>query len=536
MFFIPAIASIALSVLVIYRYILYPIFLSPLSKVPNAHPSSAVSPAWILWTRFKKRENSAVHGAHKKYGSVIRLAPNEISVNCVDGGIRTIYSGGFDRHEWYFGLFANYGLPNLVSIGPSKPHSVRRRMLSNIYSKSQLFSSPELHAISQTVIYDRLLPIIQPVGKSKILDVVELFYAVNMDFTSGYLFGLTNGTNFLHDEKERREWLGLYQSRKDYAFWQPELPNFTASLAKIGIHVVPKRIHAVTKTIEAWCLSMCDAADHCLTSKPADRYDPTSEPVVYKQLKTALTNDRSKIPPTPLSLPPSEHNLRLSVAAEMLDHIIAGFETSGITSTYLVHELSSRPDLQARLRAELLTLSPPLLYPSSTQAQELPSLKALDALPLLHAIIMETLRLYPPAATGQFRVTPSGTSTTLDSFTDIPPGTRVSAQAYCLHRNEDVFPEPETWRAERWLEGRARKDGESQGGGEDEKMRWFWAFGSGGRMCIGSNFAMHGLKLIAAAIYTNYTTRIVDDTGIEQMENFIAGPKGNKLIIAFERV
>jgi hypothetical protein len=43
------------------------------------------------------------------------------------------------------------------------------------------------------------------------------------------------------------------------------------------------------------------------------------------------------------------------------------------------------------------------------------------------------------------------------------------------------------------------------------------------------------MKLVIAAIYTNYTTHIVDDTGIEQVEAFIAGPRSNQLILRFER-
>ena len=44
------------------------------------------------------------------------------------------------------------------------------------------------------------------------------------------------------------------------------------------------------------------------------------------------------------------------------------------------------------------------------------------------------------------------------------------------------------------------------------------------------------MKLVTAAIYTNYTTSIVDDEGIEQLQSFVAGPKGGKLILAFEHV
>ena len=44
------------------------------------------------------------------------------------------------------------------------------------------------------------------------------------------------------------------------------------------------------------------------------------------------------------------------------------------------------------------------------------------------------------------------------------------------------------------------------------------------------------LKLIIAATYTNYTTTIVDDEGIEQLDRFTASPRGGKLILQFHRV
>ncbi len=44
------------------------------------------------------------------------------------------------------------------------------------------------------------------------------------------------------------------------------------------------------------------------------------------------------------------------------------------------------------------------------------------------------------------------------------------------------------------------------------------------------------MKLIIAAIYTNFTTHIVDDEGIEQVDAYTAGPRGNKLVLSFAHV
>jgi hypothetical protein len=95
--------------LIAWRYVLYRAFISPLAKVPCAHWSARFSPVWILWTRYTSREIRTIHESHQKYGPVIRLSPKELSVNCVEGGIKTVYTGGFEKHDWYARMFDNYG-------------------------------------------------------------------------------------------------------------------------------------------------------------------------------------------------------------------------------------------------------------------------------------------------------------------------------------------------------------------------------------------------------------------------------------------
>jgi hypothetical protein len=132
--------------------------------------------------------------------------------------------------------------------------------------------------------------------------------------------------------------------------------------------------------------------------------------------------------------------------------------------------------------------------------------------------------------------------------------------------HKDVYPEPELWKPERWI-GTADSTNEqpttlNEGGEglengkvERDPRRWFWAFGSGGRMCVGNHFALVGkfgslscetctpqltrftvLKLLLASIYMNYATTTIDDEGIEHIDDVIAAPVGDKLILGFSRV
>ena len=44
------------------------------------------------------------------------------------------------------------------------------------------------------------------------------------------------------------------------------------------------------------------------------------------------------------------------------------------------------------------------------------------------------------------------------------------------------------------------------------------------------------MKYIIAALYSGYSTVIVDDTGIEQLDSYTAPPKGDKLVIRLEKL
>lgn len=42
--------------------------------------------------------------------------------------------------------------------------------------------------------------------------------------------------------------------------------------------------------------------------------------------------------------------------------------------------------------------------------------------------------------------------------------------------------------------------------------------------------------MVIAAIYTNFTTSIVDDEGIEQLDGYTVGPRSGRLVLRFEEI
>jgi cytochrome P450 len=385
---------------------------------------------------------------------------------------------------------------NMFSTGCNKAHSMRKRMISNVYSKSVVTASPALRAQMETILYSRFLPYLDSTMNKDggVLNIYALLSATTMDIVNGYIFGLKASSNLI-ENKEQLDWfLDLYNSRRSYNFWPQEFPVFSSFVEKwLGYRFAPRWVDEANQEIEKWTRQMCDKAGLVLAS---GEENPADTPIVYQQLSAAMAKQAKK---SDVEMT----DFASSLASEVLDHLAAGFDTSGITLNYVVHELSLHPDIQYRLQNELQTLPPRLV---SSSAPTLPDPKTVDALPFLHAVIWETLRLHSAIPGPQPRFTPpQGCTLGPEEHTYfVPGGVRVSASAGLLHANEDVYERASEWRPERWLN--MEKLGEEKR--KDMESRWFWAFGrsvynvqcvasiqltfcSGGRMCVGSHLAVY---------------------------------------------
>jgi Cytochrome P450 len=555
-FYLPPFVALVLIYLFFY-YVVYPAIISPLSKIPSGHPIASFLPIWIWWKRRKGYESRSIFAAHQRHGPVVRLAPNEVSVVSLEG-LRKIYIGGFERTEWFL-QFRNYdGTPNLVTMLNAKEHATRRRIVSHIYSKSYLLGSSDFQKLSHILLFERLLPVLDNAARAgKGINMYSLGCAAGAEFMTAYGLGSTFGLDLMRRGREDERTLYLETGKR-------KLMNLKGG-------------ECAAKELEEQLLQMCREAERYLKSNSSapkdgkgvedekdgkarqigseDAESTSTYPIVYDQLINSI--------PTKEHVANPQETILLA-ASELLDNTEAARVGIGITLTYAMHELSQRLALQSNLRKELTTAELPLTYPLQHQLLSTSILRKLDVLPLLDAVITETLRLHPSAPGPQRRFVPKG-GTIIDGYF-IPAGATISSAPYCLHRYKDVYPEAELWKPERWI-GTADSmneqptildeggEGLENGKVEHDPRRWFWAFGSGGRMCVGNHFALVGkfgslscetcttrltrfivLKLLLASIYMNYTTTVIDDEGIEHIDDVIAAPVGDKLILGFSCV
>jgi cytochrome P450 len=353
----------------------------------------------------------------------------------------------------------------MFSTGSNKPHSMRKRMLSNIYSKSQVTASEALLAQTSTIFYNRFLPYLESTftqTEKGVLNIYALLSATTMDIVTGYIFGLRAGPNLIDDREQLAWFLDLYNSRRSFNFWPQEFPELTSFVVKwTRYRLTPKWVDEANGEIEEWTAKMCNDAGAVLIQGDAGG---ENLPVVYQQLQNSMSKVSGKEGGT--------DQTAALLASEVLDHLAAGFDTSGITLVYVVHELSKRPNIQERLRRELLALSPRLV-PSSSPF--LPEARTVEVLPFLHAVIWETLRLHSAIPGPQPRFTPpQGCRLGPEEQSYyVPGGVRVSASAGLLHLNEEVYERAIEWRPERWLDMEKLSEEKRK----DMESRWFWAFG-----------------------------------------------------------
>jgi cytochrome P450 len=124
-------------VAVAIAYVVYQRFFSPLAKVPG--------PFWASLTRFwlvKVVRESNYHRVaqqlHAKYGSVVRIAPDEVSVSDLDG-FRKIYGSGsrFPKSSFY-GVFQGTRVFDLFAGQDEAIHGKHRKLVARAYTMETL--------------------------------------------------------------------------------------------------------------------------------------------------------------------------------------------------------------------------------------------------------------------------------------------------------------------------------------------------------------------------------------------------------------
>jgi C-22 sterol desaturase len=166
---------------------------------------------------------------------------------------------------------------------------------------------------------------------------------------------------------------------------------------------------------------------------------------------------------------------------------------------YGFQHLADHPDVMAKLRAEQAEIRKGDY--SSAMTMEM-----LDQMPYLRAVVRESMRVKPPVTMVPYTTTKAFPIS--DDYT-VPAGSMVIPSVYpCLH-DPEVFPDPDRFYPERWLDEKSLAN---------TNPKNYLVFGAGPHRCIGEQYAASNtaLALANAAVLMNWEHVITPES--EQIE------------------
>ena len=140
-----------------------------------------------------------------------------------------------------------------------------------------------------------------------------------------------------------------------------------------------------------------------------------------------------------------------------------------------------------------------------------PEAADVDSLPWTHAVVSETMRLYPPAWTVE-----------RDAVVDddiagvaVSAGDTVAISPYLLHRHSEFWPNPEGFDPQRFLPGAAPRPRYA-----------FVPFGGGRRICVGAGLAQLEATLALATLTQTVRLDLLATAPVRARADVTLHPRG----------
>ena len=462
---------------------------------------------WRLRTVWRRDSHDVYLALHKKYGDLVRIGPNCISV-CKPDIIPTIYGigkgyvkSGF--YEVWQNMVNGKRVASLVFTTDEALHARMKKPIAAAYSLSTLKEFEPLIDSTTAVFLSRLDKLFAETGKACDLSTWLGWYAfdvigeLTLSKRLGFLergedvegIGASVAANF-----DRCSVLGQ-MSWLDLVTWKNPIYQrfFAKPVSSPIIEFGQRRLAERTKggdddhepiAIEIKDPSLREKVLHgTLPSKP----DFLSRFLALHEEHPDTITDRQLL-------------------AYLFMNINAGSDTIASTVRATFYHLLRHPSTLSTLLSELETA-----HVAGSLTLPLPTWSECQALPYLNAVIKESLRLNPALALRLERIVPRPGLNI--NYEYLPPGTIVGVNPWVLHRDPRIFgADAETWNPGRWI-----PDPEADAEKEKERVRYMdvhiLSFGSGKRTCLGRNIAMLELTKLVPAVVLRYRMRFADGDG-----------------------
>lgn len=181
----------------------------------------------------------------------------------------------------------------------------------------------------------------------------------------------------------------------------------------------------------------------------------------------------------------------------VVNFMVAGKDTTAEALSWFFVSLRDHPEVERKIREEILAKLPDLAKPNTTASME-----DVQQLVYLEAALKETLRLFPSVP---FNAREALSDTVLVDGTFVPKGTMLSFPAYAMGRMESVWgKDVEQFKPERFIDPATGKL-------TNASAYQFNAFYGGPRMCLGVTLAMMEMKIVVASLLPKFHLQLASE-------------------------
>ncbi|RDX50601.1 high nitrogen upregulated cytochrome P450 monooxygenase 2 [Lentinus brumalis] len=482
---LPLVYAAYLGALTVYT-ILYRISpFHPLAQYPGPL-GCKVSQWWMACKSWSGYEHLYISELHHKYGDVVRIGPNELSIRDASA-ISPIMS--IAKGPQYVGRMLSDGI-HLPIIGIQDPaEHLRRRRPWN-----RAFTVPALRGYEETIAR-RARQLVDALERHNGGQVIlgKWFNYFAYDFMCDMAFG--GGSELLQERDNSNVWRVLDEGMK--------VGTLLAHVPWLGVYL--SHIPLATGALDI-------LISHCrmLTTQRVQR-GATQKDLFHYLNDEDLANSSEK----PRAQPP----LRQLTDDGCLI-VVAGADTTSSALTSLFYCLLTNPETYRRLQDEV-----DKFYP---RGEDTFDVRYHREMRWLNAVIYETLRLFPPVPGGSQRRVPHNSAGVMAGDAFIPPGTSVWAHTWSIHRDPRNFSRPDAFWPDRWLlasttlgsfPSSASSSAEADGVRDFVHNEDAWIpFAQGQMNCVGKNLALLEIRMVVCALMQRFEMRLSEGWDAREYE------------------
>ncbi|KAN0119335.1 cytochrome P450 [Hyaloscypha variabilis] len=465
-------SSLSLLALGIYvAYTIVSVVADPLRDIPGPF-LARFTRLWYFFEVYKGSFETTNLNLHKKYGPIVRIAPNEYSVDDVEAA-KSIYrvGNGFVKAQWYWAWMPP--IPeraNLFADMDPQHHASQRRKFASAYTMTSLVEYESSVNECTSILAQRFSEL---AASGQTINFGHWLQYYAFDTISLITFG--NRFGFLDKGQDENRLFDAIDHHNTYSTLVGIFPFLHRFLFPILLKT------GGYGTLLNFSMKQIERRRKLLKDPTARNNDGPLDFMArflaaHESTPEKMSND--------------------DIFTISITNIAAGSDTTGVTLSVVLYYLLKHPATYNRLQEEIDSAS------ADGKIDDPITFRQALCLPYLQAVLKEALRIHPATGLGLQRCVPA--AGTMLSGRNFPGGTTVGVNSWVAHRNVSVYgQDADKWRPERWLEIEANGRGA-------EVEQYFFAFGMGSRTCLGKNISLLELNKLIPQLLRRFDL-VLDD-------------------------